>query len=125
MATTFNEVMETMLTKEEQEAYRAVVASLNKEQREEYDNLIKKHDFKDVEVVDVEEEDKSDYWIVYGEYHEKDGEVWTNEKFRYDTLEEAEAEHSRMTRSKEYNAVYLDEMTWDAEAGEWDDDNIA
>jgi len=112
MATTFNEVLEKHFTKEQQEAYHAVVASLNKEQREEYDNLIKKHDV------------KSDYWIVYGEYHEKDGEVWTNEKFRYDTLEEAEADHSRMIKSKEYDVVYLDEMTWDAEAEEWEDNNI-
>lgn len=110
---TFNKVLRRMLTKEQQEKYSESIKFISNEMKKIMDM-----------VVVEEEEDKSDYYVVYGEYHEKDGEVWTDEKFRYDTLEEAEADHSRMIKSKEYDIVYLDEMTWDEEAEEWDDNNI-
>jgi len=68
------------------------------------------------------EEDKSDYYIVYGEYHEVGIDpIWGAEKYK--KLKEALAEFN-LKKKYDYDAVYLDEMVWDEDADEWEQDNV-
>lgn len=66
-------------------------------------------------------ENKDDYYIVYGEYHEVGIDpIWGAEKYK--TLKEALKEFERK-KKHDYDAVYLDEMVWDEDADEWEQDN--
>ena len=71
---------------------------------------------------EVEVEDKTDYFVVYGEYDEIGIDpIWGAERFK--DSKEALKEFN-LKQTYDYDVVYMDSMTWDEEADEWDQENV-